>query len=206
MTQWTRVIVNSGRWWRTGKAGMMHIMGSQRVGHDSYWTTSPGRPGTMELLDIARIWFLSSKTLIPYTVLSRLLDRHHGAQGLYLVASEQAGLVQRVCCCCCCSQESIFFFFIFFSLWYHMEVSEQRQFKLPLSKRLKIAEVLHRLFLVCFTYFLCDQNEGGTFREPFSARHLSGDKALAASEHRLHKDSSRTELVLELRGHKKGRW
>ena len=94
-TQWTRVIVNSGRWWRTGKAGMMHIMGSQRVGHDlSYWTTSPGRSGTMELLDIARIWFLSSKTLIPYTVMSRLLDRHHGAQGLYLVASEQAGLVR----------------------------------------------------------------------------------------------------------------
>lgn len=99
------------------------------------------------------------------------------------------------------SQESIFF-----PLWYHMEVSEQSQFKLPLSECWKIAEVLHRLFLVCFTYFLCDQNEAGNFREPFSACHLSGDKALAASEHRLHKDSSCTELVLELRGHKKGRW
>lgn len=87
-----------------------------------------------------------------------------------------------------------------------MEVSEQRQFKLPLSECWKIAEVLHRLFLVCFTYFLCDRNEAGNFRELFSACHLSGDKALAASEHRLHKDSSCTELVLELRGHKKGRW
>ena len=99
------------------------------------------------------------------------------------------------------SQESIFF-----PLWYHMEVSEQRQFKLPLSECWKIAEMLHRLFLVCFTYFLCDRNEVGNFRELFSACHLSGDKALAASEHRLHKDSSCTELVLELRGHKKGRW
>ena len=112
----------------------------------------------------------------------------------------------RGCAAAAAVLKRAFFFFNFFYLWYNMEVSEKRQFKLPLSKRLKIAEVLHRLFLVCFTYFLCDQNEGGTFREPFSARHLSGDKALAASEHRLHKDSSRTELVLELRGHKKGRW
>lgn len=136
--------------------------------------------------------------------MSRLLDRHHGAQGLYLVASEQAGLVRG--CAAAAAAGEFFSREHFFPLWYHMEVSEQRQFKLPLSECWKIAEVLHRLFLVCFTYFLCDQNEAGNFREPFSACHLSGDKALAASEHRLHKDSSCTELVLELRGHKKGRW
>ena len=54
--------------------------------------------------------------------------------------------------------------------------------------------------------FLCVQNEEGTFKQLFSACHLSGNIALAASEHRLHKDSSDLEMVLELRGCKKGRW
>ena len=33
-TQWTWVWASSGRWWRTGKPGMLQSMGSQRVGHD----------------------------------------------------------------------------------------------------------------------------------------------------------------------------
>ena len=33
-TRWTWVWVNSGSWWRTGKPGVLHSMGSQRVGHD----------------------------------------------------------------------------------------------------------------------------------------------------------------------------
>ena len=36
-TRWTRVWVNSGRWWRTGKPGMLQSTGSQRVGQD--WAT-----------------------------------------------------------------------------------------------------------------------------------------------------------------------
>ena len=36
-TQWTRVWVNSGSWWWTGRLGMLRFMGSQRVGHD--WAT-----------------------------------------------------------------------------------------------------------------------------------------------------------------------
>ena len=32
--QWIWVWVNSGRWWRTGKPGMLESMGSQTVGHD----------------------------------------------------------------------------------------------------------------------------------------------------------------------------
>ena len=36
-TQWTWVWVNSGRWWRTGKPGVLQPMGSQRVRHD--WVT-----------------------------------------------------------------------------------------------------------------------------------------------------------------------
>ena len=33
-TQWTWVSANSGRWWRTGKPGMLQSTGLQRVGHD----------------------------------------------------------------------------------------------------------------------------------------------------------------------------
>ena len=37
-TWWTRVSVNSGSWWWTGRPGMLQFMGSQRVRHDSDWT------------------------------------------------------------------------------------------------------------------------------------------------------------------------
>ena len=36
-TQWTWVWVGSGSWWWTGKPGVLHSMGLQRVGHD--WVT-----------------------------------------------------------------------------------------------------------------------------------------------------------------------
>ena len=36
-TKWTRVWVNSGSWWWTGRPGVLQSMGSQRVGHD--WVT-----------------------------------------------------------------------------------------------------------------------------------------------------------------------
>ena len=34
LTQWTWVWVNSRRWWRTGKPGVLQCLGSRRVGHD----------------------------------------------------------------------------------------------------------------------------------------------------------------------------
>ena len=37
LTWWTRVWVNSGSWWWTGRPGMLRFMGSQRAGHD--WAT-----------------------------------------------------------------------------------------------------------------------------------------------------------------------
>ena len=36
-TRWTWVWVNSGRWWWTGRPGVLRFMESQRVGHD--WAT-----------------------------------------------------------------------------------------------------------------------------------------------------------------------
>ena len=37
LTRWTWVWENSGRWWWTGRPGMLRFMGSQRVGHN--WAT-----------------------------------------------------------------------------------------------------------------------------------------------------------------------
>ena len=37
LTRWMWVGVNSGRWWWTGRPGVLRFMGSQRVGHD--WAT-----------------------------------------------------------------------------------------------------------------------------------------------------------------------
>ena len=36
-TRWTKVYVNSGSWWWTGRPGVLQFMGSQRVGHG--WAT-----------------------------------------------------------------------------------------------------------------------------------------------------------------------
>ena len=36
-TWWTWIWVTSGRWWWTGRPGVLRFMGSQRVGHD--WVT-----------------------------------------------------------------------------------------------------------------------------------------------------------------------
>ena len=39
--QWTWVWASSWRWWRTGKAGVLQSIGSQRVGHNYCdWTTT----------------------------------------------------------------------------------------------------------------------------------------------------------------------
>ena len=37
LTRWMWIWVNSGRWWWTGRPGMLRFLGSQRVGHD--WVT-----------------------------------------------------------------------------------------------------------------------------------------------------------------------
>ena len=49
-TRWTWVWVISGRWWWTGRPGMLRFMGSQRVGHD--WAT---------VLNLTELKKLSSK-------------------------------------------------------------------------------------------------------------------------------------------------
>ena len=41
LTRWTRVWGRSGRWWRTGRPGVLQSLGSQRVGYD--WATEQNR-------------------------------------------------------------------------------------------------------------------------------------------------------------------
>ena len=42
LTQWTWVWASSGRWWRTGKPGVLQSIESQRVGHN--WATEQQQP------------------------------------------------------------------------------------------------------------------------------------------------------------------
>jgi len=46
-TRWTWVWVNSGRWWWTGRPGILRFMGLQRVGHnwvtELNWTEPPNK-------------------------------------------------------------------------------------------------------------------------------------------------------------------
>lgn len=130
--------------------------------------------------------FLSLQTLTPHPVMSRLSDSCAGAQELYLVASEQAGLVQRVCCCWWVPKTECF-------LWYCMVVSEwgpEDGWGVTQTKWLT----------------LCSEWVGFIFRKLFSTCRLSRDKVVGASEQRLPKDSFCTELVPELRDQRKRRW
>ena len=43
LTEWTWVWASSRRWWRTGKAGVLQSMGSQKVRHD--WVTKQQQKG-----------------------------------------------------------------------------------------------------------------------------------------------------------------
>ena len=64
LTWWTWVWVNSGRWWWTGKPGVLQSMRSQRVGHnwaiELNWRRMPG------------IWQVVDKALIELSPLPNI--------------------------------------------------------------------------------------------------------------------------------------
>ena len=76
LTQWTWVWANLGRWWRTGKPGVLQSMGSQRVGHNrateqktnamivSLSRTLWGLPGTVRLPIVSTVAPLWSAQII----------------------------------------------------------------------------------------------------------------------------------------------
>ena len=54
-TQWTRVWVSSGSWWRTGRPGMLWFMGLQRVRHD--WATELNWNDWKFIInDVVKLW------------------------------------------------------------------------------------------------------------------------------------------------------
>ena len=57
LTQWTWVLASSGRWYRTGKPGVLQSMGSQRVRHD--WATE------LNWAFIVRQWLKHINSLSP---------------------------------------------------------------------------------------------------------------------------------------------
>ena len=57
LTQWTWVWVSSGKWWRTGKPGVLQSMGLQRVGHD--WTTEQQQQHTQYSMSLVCTYVLS---------------------------------------------------------------------------------------------------------------------------------------------------
>ena len=53
-TRWTWVWVNSGRWWWTGRPGVLRFVGSQRVGHD--WATELNWCWSWNSNTLASLW------------------------------------------------------------------------------------------------------------------------------------------------------
>ena len=73
-TQWTWVWANCGRWWRTGKPGVLQSMDSQRVGHN--WVTEQQQQ---------RVWAQQpGKTCLPSWHTSRASDEARGGANRYV--------------------------------------------------------------------------------------------------------------------------
>ena len=68
-TRWTRVWVNSGSWWWTGRPGMLQFMGSKRVGHD--WVSELN---WTELMVLRLVWDCSMYIVFLFTVSLFLLE------------------------------------------------------------------------------------------------------------------------------------
>ena len=99
LTQRTRAWANSGRPWRTGKRGVLHSMGSQRVGHD--WATEQQRSeeepslttqwNTWKLFSLLSLLFLHLLSVLHSAVFAKIhiprwfLPKHRkGRRALFL--------------------------------------------------------------------------------------------------------------------------
>ena len=77
LTQWTWVWASSGRWWRTGRPGVLQSMGTQRVGHglsnwtELYWYVNMYIKSTPYLIKNLFYWgmekILTTKQYISFT-------------------------------------------------------------------------------------------------------------------------------------------
>ena len=99
-TLWTRVWASSGRWWRTGKPGMLQSMGSQRDGQDRVTELTDSekqkRPsGNLETWQPSRVSALG----LPFSLLpaqasggSRMLRGRWGRKSCRIILSFSAAL------------------------------------------------------------------------------------------------------------------
>ena len=62
LTQWTWVWASSGRWWRTGKPGVLKSIVSERVGHD-WVTTTTNRTQNTKNEARCKSWTLNTKNM-----------------------------------------------------------------------------------------------------------------------------------------------
>ena len=74
LTRWTWVWVNSGRWWWTGRPGVLRFMGSQRLGHD--WVTE------LSYIDLCQISIIYRITIVKSFFI--LIPRSSSTVGLFL--------------------------------------------------------------------------------------------------------------------------
>ena len=74
-TQWTWVWVNSGRWWWTGRPGVLQYMGLQRVRHD--WATELNLMlscmSSLYILDINPFLVISFANIVSHLIGSLFL-------------------------------------------------------------------------------------------------------------------------------------
>ena len=72
-TQWTWVWASSGRWWRSGKPGMLQTMGPQSWTWLSNWTATTCWPGRKVSLQIRKNYDLYLFTLLIFIVVFQSL-------------------------------------------------------------------------------------------------------------------------------------
>ena len=90
LTQWMWVWVNSGRWWWTGKPGVLRFMGPQRVGHD--WETEVNWTDIMPLFAFL-IDFVLKSNLPDVNVVAKLFKNFH----LYGISFSILSLLSVLC-------------------------------------------------------------------------------------------------------------
>ena len=89
-TRWTWVWVNSGRWWWTGRPGVLWFMGSQRIGHD--WATE---------LNWTELWCWIRLLRVPWTArrsnqsILKEVNPEYPLEGLMLTLQYSDYLMQR---------------------------------------------------------------------------------------------------------------
>ena len=89
LTQWTWVWASPGRWWRTGKPGVLQSMGSQRIKHDlvtdqqqthrTQWLTGSKGCGRRSIWSEAQVQAHMSglRRLLQEVVLGQVIERFH---------------------------------------------------------------------------------------------------------------------------------